>query len=699
MTFGEDLFRNGKLSFEPNINIPTPKEYRLTAGDEVIITIWGDSELLYKEAISPDGVVNIPNYGPINLSGVRVEDAQKMLYRRLSKVYKSLGTTSQLMLSVGQIGSIRVNISGEVVNPGTYTIPSIANMLHLLHLASGTTDIGDMRNIELYRGSKCVATLDLYDYILGGNCEGNTLLQDGDIVVVHPYQIRVAARGEVRRPMYYQLKRGESAADLVAFAGGFNDRAYCEEVKLYRNNGTNREILVIGGDSLSSTPLIDGDRLLIDPANNEYRNIVSIRGALWREGDFQFDDDTATLKALIDRAGGLQGDAFASRGVITRRNEDYTTSMINFTTADVASGKSDITLRNHDKVYIPSIEDLRENQYITVAGEVNAPATIPYHEGMRIEDAIVLTGGLKRSASLARIDVTRRIDNSHSTQYSDTIAESFDFSINEDLTLNETTRRFTLRPFDVVVIRRSPQYTEQPKIYIMGEVLFPGRYTLTQENTYLSDVIAIAHGTTPNAYLKGTSLTRRTHTASASRSVNNSDYYTAGSVSSMALENIRESTGRRDTLSVSSSDIRTFSVGIDMQSALRHPRGAEDILLQDDDIILIPKYKNIVNIVGAVYYPNATLFTSHRLKHYINASGGYNKVAIRRPFVIYPNGMVASTRRSCFRRRVNIEAGCVVVVPSKENRDGATLAQTISAVSGLASVASSISTLGVAISK
>lgn len=696
-TFGQSLFRNENVSFEPNINIPTPTDYVLTAGDEVVITIWGDTELLYKEVISPDGIINVPNYGPVNLSGKSVDAAQKYMEQILSKSYNSLGSGSQLMLSVGKIRSIKVSVSGEFVNPGTYSVPSLANLLHLLHISGGTTSIGNMRSIELYRESKLVTTLDLYDYILKGDITSNAILKDGDVVIAKPYDVRVSVAGKVKRPMRFQLKAGETVTDLFSYVGGFNDDAYKQEVTIYRNNGVDREIIMAQLANFDVIELVDGDRIVVGEVNNEYKNIVSIEGALWRVGDFQYDEQTNNLRGLIEKAGGLMGNAFASRGIITRRNEDYTTSMINFVTADVVSGESNVELQNYDKVYIPLIEDLKEEYNIMIFGEVNNPQVLNFHEGMRIEDAIVLAGGLKESATLATLDVTRRVNDKNSLDYSDVIAESFNFQINEDLSLNESTADFTLKPFDVVVVRRSPQYESQVNVFVTGEVLFPGTHTVTTDNTYLSDVINMVNGLTPNAYIKGATMVRRTRTKSlSSELVNSSDYFTSDDVMIMAVNNLQGSTGERDTLVVSTSDFRTYMIGIDMEKALKKPHGPDDILLQSDDIIHIPKQSNIVNVVGAVYYPNATSFSTKKLKYYVESSGGYNRSAYRRPFVIYLNGKVATTK-GLFRRKPKVEPGAIVVVPAKSNRSRASVAETISAMSSMTSLASSISTLGVAI--
>lgn len=698
-TFGQDLFRNSSVSYEPNINIATPRDYILSSGDEVVITIWGDTEMTLKELISPDGIVNIPNYGPVNISGMSVEDAKRNLEQTISKVYSSLGESSQLMLSVSQIGSIKVSVSGEAIYPGTYTVPSLATLFHILHLSGGTNAIGDLRAIDVFRESELVATLDIYDFILNGDVSGNIVLKDGDVVIVRPYKSKAQITGEVKRPMYFHMKEGESVGSLIDYAGGFNDVAYKTDVKLYRKNGEYKEVLVVNENNFGSVNIIDGDSIVVQRANNEFRNIVTIDGAVWRPGDFQIDDNIKTLNDLITSAGGLMGDAFASRGVITRRNDDYTTSMVNFVTRDVAMGRSDIALQNYDKVFIPKIDSLRESQTITILGEVNSPNTLAYSSGMRIEDLILLSNGLKESASLAVIEVTRRLNDKNSTDYSDVISEKYNFSINEDLSMSDATKDFVLEPFDQIVVRRSPQYQDQIKIYVMGEVLFPGVHNATENNTYLSDVISIAKGLTPDAYLKGASLTRREHSSNRGGSANNKDYFNESDIRNMAINKLNGSfvdSNSDDTLS--GDDAKFFSIGIDIEAALDDPHGKDDVVLQENDIILIPKLSNIVNVLGSVYYPNATSHVSSRLKYYISEGGGYNKSAVKRPFVIYPNGKVKSTKRFLFIKTYpRIDPGCLVVVPNKDQENRQSLAETITLMTGLTSVASSLATLGISI--
>lgn len=697
--FGRNLFRVDTITYEPNLNIPTPRDYILSIGDEIIITIWGDSQLLYKEKISPEGLINVPNYGPVSLSGMSIVKAQEKLQNILSRLYDSLGTTSQLMLSIGQIGSIKVNVAGESTTPGTYTIPSLATLFHVLNASGGTNRLGDLRNIEVYRDSKLLVSMDIYKYIISGDMSNNIILKDNDVILIKPYKARVAVEGLVKRPMSYFMKADETLANLIEYSGGFESAAYTGGVKLYRNNGENLEILSVKRENFATTKLEDGDRFVVEQANNEYKNIVTIDGAVWRPGDFQLSDEISTLSDIIESAGGLRGDAFSHRGIITRRNADYTKSVINFNTVEIATGAKDIPLINYDVVFIPAIDSLREARTINIAGEVNNTTELAYMDNMRLEDVIILAGGFKESASLANIDVVRRIKNPMSMEYSKESSKTISLRVNEDLSLSESTKNFVIEPFDQIYIRRSPQYKQQYKINIMGEVLFPGQYTLTNTRTYLSDVINMARGLTPGAYLKGTSLTRRRIQPKIydGDETNNTEFFTADDISNMALNNLNNSLTDRDSLALNSFYTTYYSVGVDIEAALANPHGPDDVLLNENDIVLIPKVNNTVNVIGSVYYPNSTSFSTKKMKHYISEGGGYNKKAIKRPFVIYPNGKVKSTKSFIFRSYPKVEQGCLVVVPTKSDKDRATFAETMSLLTGLTSVATSLGTLGVAI--
>lgn len=680
--YGQDLFKNNKITYEPNLNIPTPADYILSTGDEVIINVWGDSEFTVKEAISPDGLIYIPDLGPVHINGMTASKATSYIKRELSKIIESIGTTTQLILSVGQIRSIKVNVAGEVDTPGTYTVPSLATLFHMLHICGGTTDIGDLRNIEVYRNSKKVASMDIYNFIMNGDISGNIILKDGDVVIVPTYSAKTYISGEIKRPMYYLMKDSESIGSLIKYAGSFKEDAYSSRVKVFRKSGEYNEVLSVEKDDFDKILINNGDSVVVEKAKNEFENLLTISGAIWYPGDFQLNEKTNTLSKLIKYAGGLKGNAFAKSAIIERREADYTMSNINFNPTDIVAGKNDIELRNYDNILIPILDSLREDFTITILGEVNAPDTLVYMKNMRIEDVIILAGGLKEAASLSVIDVSRRIRDNKATEYTDKKSELFSFQINEDLSLTPETKEFSLQPYDIVVVRRSPQYKEQTTITINGEVVMPGNYTIEQEVTYLSEVLLMAKGATPNAYLKGASLVRKQVEDNSSME--------------LAMIKLEESMTSLDSMAVDAGEFEIYPVAIDLEKALAKPHGRDDILLQEGDVITIPKFENIVNTLGGVYYPNACTYTGGKLKSYISSSGGYNKMARKRPFVIYKNGTVKATKNYVFWKKYpKVEPGCLIVIPLRPASSQLTPTEVGGIVSAGAQLASSLAVLGI----
>lgn len=680
--FGQDLFANNKITYEPNLNIPTPANYTLSVGDEVIINVWGDSEFTVKEAISPDGLVYIPNLGPVHISGMTASNATNYIKAQLSKIIESIGTTTQLILSIGQIRSIKVNVAGEVSTPGTYTVPSLATLFHMMHICGGTTKIGDLRNIEVYRDSKKVADMDIYNFIMNGDISNNIILKDGDVVIVPPYSSKTYIAGEIKRPMYYLMKDNESIGSLIKYAGEFTQNAYKSRVKVFRKSGEYNEVLSVEKDDFNTLLINNGDSVVVEKAKNEFENLLVIQGAIWYPGDFQLNEKTNTLSKLIKYAGGLKGNAFAKSAIIERREADYTKSHINFSPIDIVSGKTDIELRNYDNILIPILDSLREDFTVTILGEVNKPDTLIYMNDMRIEDVIILAGGLKESASLSVIDVSRRIRDRKSIEYTDQKSELFSFQINEDLSLTPETEAFVLQPYDIVAVRRSPRYKEQTTITINGEVIMPGNYTVEHEGTYLSDVLEISKGATPFAYFKGANLVRL--------------QLESNSTIELAITKLTESMADRDSLSVNLEDLKHYPVAIDFEKALANPGGVDDILLQAGDIITIPKLENIVNTIGGVYYPNASRFLGSKLKDYISSSGGYTRTARKRPFVVYKNGTVKATKNYVFWKVYpKIEPGCLVVIPLKPANSVMSISDIAGIASSGAALASSLAVLGI----
>lgn len=575
-----------------------------------------------------------------------------------------------------------MNISGEVAVPGTYTLPSLATVFNAIYSAGGVNDIGSLRRIQVYRNSRKVADLDVYDYLVNGKYETNILLEDNDMIIVPPYDSYVAIGGKVKRERIYELKKGETLGKLIEYAGGFTGDAYAERLTVYRKSGRQRSLVTVEKADLDAFPMMDGDSLHVDVVLPTYSNMLTIRGAVWRPGNYELGPDVRTLSQLIAKAEGLRGSEFASRGQISRF--DSTTSIytvIPFVVSDVASGRTDVELRNRDEVYIPNVFDLREDYSVTVRGEVNAPQTLDYRDGMTVEDVIVLCGGLRESASRARVEVARRIKDPTSTSYSPRQAETFLFDISEDLAIAPADKRFVLQPFDEVYVRRSPGYSEQKNAEADGEVLFPGQYVLAHASQRLSDLVRQAGGFTEEAYVRGASVQRK---------------LTPDEMAKVkATLEIARTNQDRDSVVQDAVEIpEYYSIGVDVEQAVKKPGSSEDIVLQEGDRLFVPKYNGTVRISGAVLYQNSVAYEGKKLKNYVAQAGGFKQRARRRPFIVYMNGKVASTRGGfLWKRYPAVEPGCQIVVPMKQEPKGNGLANAIGMMSSTASLAAMVASI------
>lgn len=712
--FGSEIFDFRMLSFEPNYNMPTPVGYVLAAGDEIHIDVWGDSENSRKATISPDGMINIPNVGLVSLSGLTIEEAEKKLRTKLSDIYSGLGDDSrpvEIKVTLGQIRSIKVNIVGEVKMPGTYTLPSLASVFNALYMAGGINDIGTLRTIKVYRNNKETAVLDVYDFLINGKTESNIRLQDNDLILVSPYENHVMINGKVKRNRIFEMRRGETLQDLLRYAGNFTGDAFSENIQVNRKIDGQYEIHTIEKGNFAGFRLQDGDSISIRPAAQIYRNRISIRGAVWYPGNYELSERTRTVGELVREARGIKGDAFTARGQIKRMRRDYTHELIPIDIRAILAGeKEDESLQPEDEVYIPSIYDLKEEPYILIRGEVNRMPipdsvrisstfdfnmiakthisrgisdTIPFYENMTIEDAILLAGGLKESASEAKVLVARRIKNSGATSFSPRIAEEIEFKINKDLTLDGSATNFVLHPFDEIYIRRSPGYQRQQTVTVEGEILFPGEYVLTKRNDRLTDLVNKTGGVTPYAYVKGAHLTRRKSESDLAKEA--------------SIRRISQATSMsRDTLSYDQLETERMMVGIDLEQAMANPDSEYNLIVQEGDILVIPQKSNTVKINGAVLYPNAATYNNKsKLKNYISQAGGYLQTARKKPYVVYMNGQVAATRGGLFGKSYpKIEPGCEIVVPMKsQNPRKMSAAEILSLGSSTASIAAMLTTI------
>ena len=663
--YGRDIFSGG-LSFEPNLNIATPDNYMLGPGDEVLIDVWGDAEVNYTRTISPEGTINIPRVGPITLSGYTVKEANARIKRSLARIYAGInsGSTS-VKLTLGNIRSIQVNIVGEVANPGTYTLSSLASLFHALYAAGGVSEIGSLRDVKVLRSGEVVVEGDIYDFLLSGDSTMDISLRDGDMIRVEPLKGSVEIDGNVRRPMRYETKPGETIADLIAMAGGFTSTANRESVFVDRlREGSNHEVFTVKAEDFDTFEVLGNDNITVGGSiSDRYNNRVTIEGAVYREGNYALSNQISTVKELIEAAGGLRDNAFLNRAIIYREKPDWTSEMVTIDLAGLMNGSvADIALQKNDRVVITTIEGMRQEQTVTIYGAVGEPGTYDYAENMTIEDLLVDAGGLLESASTVNVSISRRIKDSKSTELSKDLLETFTVEIDPDLTVSGGSN-FKLQPFDQVYVRRSPVYITQSRVTVNGEVVFAGDYSLSYRGMRLVDAINEAGGITPEAYVKGAYLIRK---YTPEEQIKNQTIERI--MAQQRMQNIgqidEEDNRVSDTISIemlAEAFADTYTVGIDLEKALNDPTSDYNIVLRDGDVITIPLMNSTVQMLGAVNYPNSVSYRKGQtVKDYIKMAGGYAQNARKsKPIVVYMNGMVDTGNGA------RIEPGCQIIVPYK----------------------------------
>lgn len=672
--FGRDIFSNKNLTFEPNMNIATPKNYRLGPGDAVYIDIYGASQKTIESTVTPDGTVVIDGYGPISVSGLTVEQANAHLRSTLGARYSS----SRIQLTVGQTRTIMVNVMGEVKNPGTYTLSAFASVFHALYMAGGTNDIGTLRNIKVFRNNRLVTVVDIYDYILNGKLTGNVRLADNDVVVVGPYDCLVNITGKVKRPMFYEMKKNESVETLLKYSGGFTGDAYKKSVRLVRKTGTQYSVFNIGEFDMSSFRLNDEDSLSVDSILPRYSNMAEIKGAVFRPGMYQVGEGISTVKSLIEHADGITEDAFTAHAVMHRMKPDRTLEVLAVDIAGIMSGKvADIPLRNEDVLYIPSKKDLQEQQTLTIHGEVIYPGVYMYADNETLEDFILQAGGLTDAASIMKVDVARRIINPNATTSSDTIAHTYSFALKDGFVIDGE-QGFKLMPYDEVYVRTSPGFSKQQNIKIQGEVMFPGTYTLAKKSQRISDIIKQAGGLTNTAFPQGARLERM---------ITPDERMRMESVIKMA----NAQSGQKDSVDMKKLDLgETYFVGINLDKAMDNPGSNYDVVLREGDRIIIPEYSGTVKISGDVMYPTTVAYREGKgISYYIDQAGGWgNRAKKSKTFIIYMNGTIAKASYSN-----KPLPGCEIVVSSKPLNKKMSTAEIVAIGSGTASIATMIATI------
>lgn len=648
--FGRNIFNTRNLTFEPNSNMATPPNYQLGPGDEVIIDIWGASQTSIRQTITPDGTINMQELGPIYLSGMTVEEANRFLKNKLGTVFAN--ENNQIQMTLGNTRTIQINIMGEVVQPGTYALSAFSTVFHALYRAGGVNDIGSLRNVQLVRNGKKIASVDVYDFIMQGKIKDDIRLQEGDVIIVPAYDMLVKMSGNVKRPMRFEMKKDETLAALIKYAGGFNADAYSKSVRMVRQNGIEYEVKTVDEMDYSVCQLRDGDVVTVGAILNRFTNKVEIKGAVYRPDIYALDGKVNTVRALIEKAQGLMDDAFTNRAVLQRQRDDLTSEIVSVDVKALMNGTiPDIPLRKNDILYIPSIHDLQDLGSVTIYGEVAKPDSYPYADNMTLEDLIIQAGGLKEAASTVRVDVSRRIKDAKSVNSTDSIGQMFSFALKDGFVIDGQPG-FVLQPYDQVFVRRSPGYKIQQNVSIQGEVIFGGTYTLTSKAERLSDLVKKAGGVTHSAYVRGAKLIRVANEEEKKR-----------------MQDVVKLMGRElgdnaiDSLGLQVDSL--FSVGIDLEAALANPGGDADLVLREGDVLNIPEYVNTVKINGAVMMTNTVSYRKgEKVSYYLSQAGGYSQHAKKsKKFIIYMNGQVAKVKGS---GKNQIEPGCEIIVPNKK---------------------------------
>lgn len=688
--FGRNIFNNQMLTFQPNMNMATPSNYSLGAGDEVVIDVWGASQQTFTETISPDGVIVIEGVGPCQIGGMSVNEATAYLRSRLGKFYSDCN----IQLSLGSTRSIQVQVMGEVNVPGTYTLSSLSSAFNALYAAGGVSDIGTLRDIKVYRDGRQLASIDVYDLLLNGKSKGNVILADNDIIVVGPYDALVEIRGKVKRPMFYEMKKNESLSTLLGYSGGFTGDAYKKNMRVTRKNGSEYSIHTVGEFDWNSFTMDDGDSVYVDSVVARYSNMVEIRGAVFHAGMFQMDGSINTVRELVRAAEGLREDAFTARAVMHRQKDDLSLEVLPVDIKGVMDGTvADIPLRKNDVLFIPSKTDMDGDRTLNISGEVNYPGLYVYADNTSLEDLVLQAGGLTEAASTVKVDVYRRINDADALEDNNELTETYTFALKDGFVIDGEPG-FILQPFDQVVVRRSPTYTEQKNVSVTGAVNFSGYYAMTNKNYRLTDLVKAAGGLSSLAYGKGARLERRMtederkQQEASLRAAQISLYEEA-----MQNEGKNYDLQRADSLLQMKLDVgTTFPVAINLEAALKNPGSIDDLQLREGDRLVVPQYSSTVKISGDVMHPISMNYKKgESLKYYIRHAGGYGDNARKsRVYAIYMNGAVELISHSSSKA---VQPGCTIVVPSKNKKNKMTTAEYAAMGTSAASIATMMVTI------
>ena len=685
--FGRNIFNNELLTFEPSVNIPTPTNYILGAGDDVIIDIWGASQLNINETISPDGSIFIDGAGLVHLAGLSVAQAEKRLKESLSDVYGG----SQVALSLGKARSIQVQVMGEVVTPGTYTLSAFSTVFNALYSSGGINEIGTLRDIKVFRNGKEVAVIDVYDCILNGDNKSNVRLQDNDVISVGAYVAIAEVSGKVKRPMKYEVKENETLLDVISYAGGFTGDAYTENLNVTRKNGREYSMHTVSKAEAATFTLKDGDALEVQAMLDRYSNMVEVEGAVFYPGKFELGSKVKTVRQLVEMAGGVHEEAFLNRAVLQHRNFDNTIETEAVDLKGILAGTSpDVVLKNNDLLFVPANTAIQGEQYFNIEGEVNLPGKYRFAKNTTIEDLILQAGGLTRAASLMKIDVYRHVIDPAREEYNDEISKMMTFSLKDGFLVNGG-ENFTLEPFDYVVVRRAPSYTPMKSVKAEGCLMYSGAYVMSCHNYRMSDLVKNAGGFTKRAYIKGASLSRKMSDDERKQR----ELVMMNSRIQLLEEKMRDSDNEINVavydslMNIKLNIDEVYTVAINLEEAVKNPGSQSDLVLRDGDVLNVPELSYTVRVSGEVRHPLTLNYEKGKnIKYYVKHAGGYTDRARKKGvYVIYMNGDVLNASKSSEKV---VEPGCEIVVPRKSSNSGLTPVEMATIGTSTASIATMI---------
>lgn len=671
--FGRDIFNNKSLTFEPQMNIATPQNYVLGPGDQLIIDVYGASQETVTLTVSPDGDITVPDFGPVHVSGLTVSAAQSRIRSRLGNYFES----SNIKATLGQTRTIMVNVMGEVKTPGTYTLSAFATVFHALYMAGGVSDLGTLRNIKVFRQGKLISTVDIYEFILNGRLAGNVRLADNDVVQVGTYDCIVDITGRVKRPMAYEMRKNESLSTLLKYSGGFAGDAYKKSLRVLRKSGCMKSVYNVEEFEMADFKVADCDSVIVDSIIDRFENMVEVKGAVFRPGLYRLGDKITSVRTLIENADGLTEEAMLSRAVMRRMKANRTQEVISVDLEGIMNGSAaDIPLENEDVLFIPTLAEHLNLRTLTIDGEVIFPGTYEYAAGMTLEDLILQAGGLTDAASTVKVDVSRRIHNPEAYEADMEIAKTFSFPLKKNFA-EDGDRSFTLEPYDIVQVRKSPVYQDPIRVSVEGEVAFEGRYTMEQKNQRLSDVIKSAGGVIPGGDIRGARLVRKMSEDEKARM-------------QAVIQLARQSATDKDSINLEQLALQEeYTVGIHLDEALANPGSTQDIELMDGDRLIVPRFNHTVRISGSVNAPNTVAYAEgEKYKYYIRQAGGFGERAKKRhAYIVYQNGTIAVAKNA------KVEPGCEIVVPTKAPRDASALQQWLSIGTTAASLTTMFATI------